>query len=58
VEKRASVAAGVVCAPAVRWGKRAPGKRNVNAVVSDPLTDAGGSPTFYSCLVELERIGD
>jgi anaerobic selenocysteine-containing dehydrogenase len=53
-----SVAAGVVCAPAVRWGKRAPGKRNVNAVVSDRLTDAGGSPTFYSCLVELERIGD
>ena len=53
-----SVAAGVVCAPAVRWGKRAPDRRNVNAVVSDRLTDAGGSPTFYSCLVELERIGD
>jgi anaerobic selenocysteine-containing dehydrogenase len=53
-----TVPAGVVCAPAVRWGKRAPDKRNVNAVVSDRLTDSGGGPTFYSCLVELERIGD
>jgi anaerobic selenocysteine-containing dehydrogenase len=53
-----SVRPGVVCAPAVRWGKRAPELRNVNAVTSDRLTDAGGGPTFYSCLVEVERIGD
>jgi len=53
-----TVPAGVVCARSVRWGKRAPGKRNVNAVVSGRLTDAGGGPAFYSCLVELERIGD
>jgi anaerobic selenocysteine-containing dehydrogenase len=53
-----TVPSGVVCAPAVRWGKRAPGRRNVNAVVSGRLTDAGGGPVFYSCLVELERIGD
>ncbi len=53
-----SVAAGVVCAPSVRWGKRAPGKRNVNALTSERLTDAGGGPTFYSCLVQVERIGD
>ena len=53
-----SVQAGVVCAPAVRWGKRSPDKRNVNALVSDRLTDAGGGPTFYSCLVQVERIGD
>lgn len=53
-----SVPPGVVCAPAVRWGKRASDKRNVNAVTSDRLTDMGGGPTFYSCLVELERIGD
>ena len=45
-------------APAVRWGKRAPGRRNANALTSDRLTDAGGGPTFYSCLVEVERIGD
>ncbi len=53
-----SVRPGVVCAPAVRWGKRAPGKRNVNALTSERLTDAGGGPAFYSCLVEVERIGD
>ncbi|MGO9254911.1 MAG: molybdopterin-dependent oxidoreductase [Bryobacteraceae bacterium] len=49
---------GVVCAPSVRWGKRAPGGRNVNALTSSRLTDKGGGPTFYSCLVEVERAGD
>ena len=49
---------GVVSAPAVGWAKRAAGKRNVNALTSSRLTDAGGGPTFYSCLVQLERIGD
>jgi anaerobic selenocysteine-containing dehydrogenase len=53
-----SVRPGVVCAPSVRWGKRSPGKRNVNALTSERLTDAGGGPTFYSCLVQVERIGD
>ena len=53
-----TVRPGVVCAPSTRWGKRAPGKRNVNAVTSERLTDAGGGPTFYSCLVQVERIGD
>jgi len=53
-----SVSAGVVCTPSVRWGKRAPGKRNANALTSERLTDAGGGPTFYSCLVQVERIGD
>ena len=53
-----SVRPGVVCAPAVRWGKRAPNHRNINALTSDRLTDAGGGPTFYSCLVQVERIGD
>ena len=49
---------GVVCAPAVRWGKRARDKRNVNALTSDRITDFGGGPTFYSCLVQVERSGD
>ena len=53
-----SVPPGVVSAPSVRWGKRAPGRRNVNALTSQRLTDMGGGPTFYSCLVEVERIGD
>jgi anaerobic selenocysteine-containing dehydrogenase len=52
------VRSGVVCAPAVRWGKRAPGGRSVNALTSERLTDFGGGPAFYSCLVEVERIGD
>jgi hypothetical protein len=39
----------------VRWGKRARGKRNVNALASERLTDAGGGPTFYSCMVQVER---
>jgi anaerobic selenocysteine-containing dehydrogenase len=49
---------GVVCAPAVRWGKRSPDQRNVNALTSDRLSDFGGGPTFYSCLVQVERCGD
>jgi anaerobic selenocysteine-containing dehydrogenase len=53
-----TVQPGVVCAPAVRWAKRAPGGRNINAVTSERLTDAGGGATFYSCLVQVERIGD
>jgi anaerobic selenocysteine-containing dehydrogenase len=53
-----SVQPGVVVAPSVRWGKRAPDRRNANALTSERLTDAGGGPTFYSCLVEVERIGD
>ena len=53
-----SVAPGVVSVPSVRWGKRAPGRNNVNVLTSERLTDAGGGATFYSCLVEVERIGD
>jgi len=49
---------GVVCAPAVRWAKRAPGGRSINALTSSRLTDKGGGPTFYSCLVQVERAGD
>jgi anaerobic selenocysteine-containing dehydrogenase len=53
-----AVRPGVLCAPSVRWAKRAPDKRNVNALTSERLTDAGGGPTFYSCMVQVERIGD
>jgi len=47
-----AVREGVVWAPSVRWG------RNVNALTSDRLTDMGGGPTFYSCLVEVAKCGD
>jgi anaerobic selenocysteine-containing dehydrogenase len=49
---------GVVLAPSVRWNKLAPDHRNVNALTSDRLTDIGGGPTFYSCLVDVEKCGD
>ncbi len=51
-----TVRPGVVCAPSVRWPKRAPDGRNVNTLTSERLTDAGGGPTFYSCLVEVQRV--
>jgi anaerobic selenocysteine-containing dehydrogenase len=49
---------GVVRAPSVRWAKRAQDGRNANALTSDRLTDMGGGPAFYSCLVQVERCGD
>jgi anaerobic selenocysteine-containing dehydrogenase len=53
-----SVPAGVVSAPSVRWAKTALDRRNINVLTSSRLTDSGGGPTFYSCLVQVERIGD
>jgi anaerobic selenocysteine-containing dehydrogenase len=49
---------GVVAARSVRWNKVAPDRRNVNVLTSDRLTDAGGGPIFYSCLVQIEKCGD
>lgn len=46
------VRGGVVRAPSVRWGQ------NANALTSDALTDIGGGPVFYSCLVQVERCGN
>jgi anaerobic selenocysteine-containing dehydrogenase len=53
-----AVRAGVVRIPAVRWNKLAPGGVGVNSLTSPRLTDLGGGPTFYSCLVEVEKCGD
>jgi anaerobic selenocysteine-containing dehydrogenase len=53
-----TVRPGVVWAPSVRWNKLAPDARNVNALTSDRLTDIGGGPTFYSCLVDVAKCGD
>jgi anaerobic selenocysteine-containing dehydrogenase len=52
------VGRGVVRAPAVRWAKRAQDGRSANALTSERLTDIGGGPAFYSCLVEVEKCGD
>jgi anaerobic selenocysteine-containing dehydrogenase len=53
-----NVARGVVVAPSVRWPKLAPDGNSVNMLTSQRLTDKGGGPTFYSCLVQVERAGD
>jgi anaerobic selenocysteine-containing dehydrogenase len=49
---------GVVLAPSVRWNKLAADHRNINVLTSDRLTDLGAGPTFYSCLVDVEKCGD
>jgi anaerobic selenocysteine-containing dehydrogenase len=53
-----AVRAGVVSVPSVRWAKKAADRHNVNALTSARLTDMGGGPTFYSCLVQVEKSGD
>ena len=53
-----AVRQGVVRAGSVRWNKQAPDRCNVNVLTSDRLTDLGGGPTFFNCLVQVERCGD
>ena len=47
------VRSGVVAAPSVWWRKLSGDGENANAVTSQALTDMGGGPTFYDCLVEV-----
>jgi anaerobic selenocysteine-containing dehydrogenase len=49
---------GVVSVPSVRWASMAADHRSVNALTSERLTDKGGGPSFYSCLVQVEKSGD
>jgi anaerobic selenocysteine-containing dehydrogenase len=42
----------------VGWKKLSPDGRGINALTSDRLTDMGNGPTFYSCLVEVQKCGD
>ena len=51
------VARGVVAA-SLDWNKLSSGGSNVNALTSERLTDMGGGPTFYSTLVEVQKLGD
>lgn len=45
-----------VCATQKQFkGSNTPGGVNVNALNSEMLTDFGLSPTFYSCLAEIEK---
>lgn len=49
------VGAGVVAAR-LDWHKLSEGGVNVNALTSQRLTDIGGGATFYSTLVEVEKL--
>jgi anaerobic selenocysteine-containing dehydrogenase len=51
------VTSGVVAARSVRWNKRSECGYGVNRLTSERLTDIGGGPTFYSCLVEVAPAG-
>ena len=48
-----SVPRGVVAAK-LNWAKLTPGRKNINVLTSEKLTDIGASATFYSVLVEVE----
>jgi anaerobic selenocysteine-containing dehydrogenase len=47
--------AGVVNGLGVWWRKLGLDGTNVNELTSQKLTDMGRGPTFYDCLVEVER---
>ena len=47
------VRVGVVAAPSIWWQKFSGDGENANAVTSSALTDLGGGPVFYDCLVEV-----
>jgi anaerobic selenocysteine-containing dehydrogenase len=51
-----TVTAGVVRAPSTRWNRKSPCGRGTNTVISERLTDIGGGPTLYSCLVQVEKV--
>jgi anaerobic selenocysteine-containing dehydrogenase len=46
---------GVVSA-SLNWAKMTPGFQSINSLTSEKLTDMGNAATFYSVLVEVEKI--
>jgi len=52
-----AVQPGVV-ATRLNWSKLMPDGIGINALTSEQLTDIGRGATFYSCLVEVEKVGD
>ena len=48
-----SVPAGVVVADGVSWLRDAPGRRTINALASQRLTDRGKGSTFYDTKVDV-----
>jgi anaerobic selenocysteine-containing dehydrogenase len=51
----AKLPVGVVAAQ-LDWAKLTPGGANVNVLTSERLTDIGAGATFYSTLVEVEKV--
>jgi anaerobic selenocysteine-containing dehydrogenase len=49
-----AVQRGVVAAK-LGWAKLSSNGQNVNVLTSERLTDIGAGPTFYSCMVEVEK---
>lgn len=59
IQLRAQVSGKVppgVVAASLDWNKFGAGGMNVNALTSERLNDLGGGPTFYSTLVEVEKL--
>ena len=50
------ISPGVVRARSMRWNKRSVAGLGMNRLTSERLTDVGGGPTFFSCLVEVEAV--
>jgi len=50
-----AVQPGVVAAR-LNGSRFAPDGKSINSLTSETLTDLGGGPTFYSCLVEVEPV--
>lgn len=50
-----AVRPGVVAAK-LTWARLAPDKLSINALTAENLTEIGAGATFYSCLVQVERI--
>ncbi len=50
-----TIAEGVVCARSTPWTKLARDGSGINMLTSQRLTDKGGGPAFYSCLVQVEK---
>jgi anaerobic selenocysteine-containing dehydrogenase len=51
-----AVRTGVVAAK-LDWARFNPEGKNINVLTSETLTEIGAGATFYSCLVEVSRVG-
>jgi hypothetical protein len=49
---------GVVVSRGLWWGRHSPGGHGVNATTPQRLADMGGGATFFSNLVDVDRVED